>query len=60
MAKSVLGQIIKKSAKKNAHGMVVNLIRQFIERGELNEDDQEDTYERDALEQIMRYHERLC
>lgn len=60
MAKSSLGSIIKKSAKKNAHAMVVNLIRQFIERGELDADEDEDVYEKDALEEIMRYHERLC
>jgi len=54
-----LGKIIKRSAKKNAHGMVANLIRQFIERGELDEEDQEDIYEREALEEIIRYHERL-
>ena len=57
---SSLGSIIKKSAKKNAHCMVVNMIRQFLERGELDEDDQEDIYEADALKEIMRYHERLC
>jgi hypothetical protein len=54
-----LDMIIKKAAKKNAHATVVNLIRQFIERGELDEEDQEDVYEYDALQEIMRYHERL-
>ena len=39
--------------------MVVQMIRQFIERGELSEEDQEDIYEADALKEIMRYHERL-
>lgn len=56
---TTLGSIIKKSAKKNAHGMVANLIRQFIERGELDEEDLEDIHEREALEEIARYHERL-
>ena len=55
-----LDSIIKKSAKKNAHGMVAELVRQFIERGELDEDLQEDIYEREALEEIMSYHQKLA
>jgi hypothetical protein len=57
---ATLNSIIKRSAKKNAHGMVANLIRQFLERGELDEEDQEDIYEYEALKEIQRYHDKLC
>jgi hypothetical protein len=55
----MLGKIVKVSAKKRAHDMTAELVRQFLERGELDEAEGADGPEIEALKEIQRYHERM-
>lgn len=52
-----LQEIIRRSSKKDAHAKTAAFVRQFLERGEMDEVD--DEAEIEALKEIQRYHERL-